>query len=94
MTLYIESKTNIHLEFTHIVTDNDFMNKLNMMIAAGGDDHTDVGMRVERVASEVDLFGREFPPVFGEDVHDAPDVAGDAAASCGGIVEKERFLHG
>lgn len=51
-------------------------------------------MRVERVASEVDLFGREFPPVFGEDVHDAPDVAGDAAASCGGIVEKERFLHG
>lgn len=42
MTLYIESKTNIHLEFTHIVTDNDFMNKLNMMIAAGGDDLPDL----------------------------------------------------
>jgi len=67
---------------------------IRMVVAAGGDDHPDVGMRVERVASEVDLFGREFPPVFGEDVHDAPDVAGDAAASCGGIVEKERFLHG
>ena len=42
MTLYIESKTNIHLEFPHIVTDNDFMNKLNMMIAAGGDDLPDL----------------------------------------------------
>ena len=75
--------------FAHPVDD-----VIDRAVAAGGDDHPDVGMRVERVASEVDLFGREFPPVFGEDVHDAPDVAGDAAASCGGIVEKERFLHG
>ena len=42
MTLYIEEKTNIDLKFTHIVNDNDFMDKLGLMIAGGGNDLPDI----------------------------------------------------
>lgn len=42
MTLYIEEKTGIDLKFTHIINDNDFIDKLSLMIAAGGNDLPDI----------------------------------------------------
>ncbi len=58
MTLYIEEKTNIDLQFTHIVNDNDFMDKLGLMIAGGGNDLPDIILNAGMDPQELQSWGK------------------------------------